>query len=115
MPAVVPDIVATSTFIDQTAAIGTTTLYTPPAAGLFRVSMYYMRQAGAGVNMNPTVAWTDRYAGHSYNGNNIQTGVAFMTCFDVQSEASQPITLACTITGSPTYSIYITIEHLADL
>lgn len=110
MPASVPNIVASGNFVNQMLHLARR-FYTPPAAsGLFRISAYYEKTGTGGVN--PSFGWTSDLVGAvSYNDGQLQAGSTFMGVFDVQSSAN-PITLSVGQSGSPTWSLYYTIEQL---
>ena len=111
MPSSVPNIVASGSYVNQTSALGTTALYTPTAAGLFRVSVFWEWTGGSGIN--PTVSWTSsRVGANSTNAGQIQASDTFMTVFTIQSAANQDISLSVAIFSTPTWSLYYTIEQL---
>lgn len=110
MPASVPNIVASGSYVSQTVALTTTALYTPAADGLFRISVFYEWSAGS---INPTFSWTSDLVGaNSTNAGQIQASNSFMTVFTVQGKATHALNLAVAIFSSPTWSLYYTIEQL---
>lgn len=105
MSSKVPNIVASQTFLDQTVALAATTIYTPSAAGIFRVSIN-ADWNGTG-SISTSVKWTDEW----FTRTNAQGGTWNLS-FLVRSVASQPITLTVTQSGSPTWTADIVIEDL---
>lgn len=113
-------IVATVQLTAQAANIVTTTIYTPAAAGLFRVSVYQICSvAGSAGTLATTVGWTDAAGAKSTSPaanvtldstSNGATGMTFI------STIAAAITFASTITGgtgSPKFNIYIVVEAMA--
>jgi len=92
--AIVPNIVATQSFIDRTTALGTTTVFTPSIAGLYRVSIYASAQGGSTVNV--TVGWTDDYISPTFVQSAAHAGASFL----IKSAASD------------TFSTYIIVESM---
>lgn len=109
MPSSVANIVATQSFVGQTVSLASTAIYTPAAAGLFRVNIY-VEKTGTG-NLNPVVTWTDDYSASSKGF----TGLPFeISTFTVRSAAASAISVAAPISsGTPTFSVYVVIEQLA--
>ncbi len=104
----------------QTGNISTTTIYTPPAAGLYRVSVYQIcKVAGSAGTLNSVIGWTDAVGAKTLSPAadvtltstaNGSTGNAFI------SATAAAITYATTITGgagSPQYDIHIVVEKLS--
>lgn len=120
MPAKVPEVVASVSLTNQSATIGTTTLYSPSTAGLFRINQYgSVKTNGDGFGFH--VNWTDT-AGNAIamtsfgivsapNGN-ISGSASTMI---IQADASTNITYsvpAISLTGADTYNLYIVVESL---
>lgn len=113
-------IAATVSLTGQTGNIGTTTIYTPPAAGLYRVSVYQIcTTAGSAGILNSVIGWTDNVGAKTLSPAadvtltstaNGATGTGFIRA------TAAAITYATTITGgagSPQYALYICVEKLA--
>ena len=103
----------------QTGNIATTTIYTPPAAGLYRVSVYQIcSTAGSAGTLNSVIGWTDIVGAKTISPAadvtltstaNGATGNAFINA------TAAAITYAATITGGaggPAYALYIVVEKL---
>jgi hypothetical protein len=129
-----PQIVAKAKLPHQTAAIATTTIFTPVQDGLYRLSVYatLLNTGTTGLNWNFNLGWTDDAGAESINallngydqipgqfgqfygfsGNPEQIGgpvIAF------EAKAGQPITYSVTQSGDPdgtSYSLYYTLERL---
>lgn len=112
-------VVATVQLTAQAASIGTTTIYTPSVAGLFRVNVYHIcSTAGGAGTLDTIISWNDGVSGKSYapantvtltSTNNGDTGMSFI------SSGASAITYASTITGgagSPKFDLYIVVEKL---
>lgn len=112
-------IVASVQLIGQTGNIATTTIYTPAAAGLFRVNVYQICSvAGTAGTLATTIGWTDAVGAKTIkpaadidlaSTANGATGMSFI------STTASAITYASAITGgtgSPQYAIYLVIEAL---
>lgn len=102
----------------QTAAIGTTTLYTPAASGVYRVSVYMVCTTTGTGTLSCTIAWSDDKQGQSSSpAGNIDlsvSGQASSGTLFIRSTATA-ITYATAIAGlagSPQYAIFITLERL---
>lgn len=113
-------IAATVSLTGQTGNIGTTTIYTPPAAGLYRVSVYQIcKVAGSAGTLNTVIGWSDAVGAKTLSPAadvtltstaNGATGAAFI------SSGASAITYATTITGgagSPQYNLYICVERIS--
>lgn len=113
-------IVATVSLTAQDAAIGATTIYTPAAAGTFRVNVYQIcHTAGAAGTLATTIGWTDPVTAKTIkpaadivldSTANGATGIAFIVT------TASAITYTTTITGgsgSPKYNLYIVVEALS--
>ena len=107
------------TLTGQTASIGATTMYTVPAAGLYRASVYQLcSKAGTGGTLDTTIAWTDITQAQSSTPaaqvdltgkGNGGTGSVF-----ISSEAAV-ITYATTVAGeagAPEYDLSIVLEKM---
>lgn len=111
-------IVAAAILTAQTANISATTLYTPAAAGLYRVSVYHVVTTAGGGTLTTAIIWTDdAQAQTTAPATNIDlanlgeaaTGTSF-----IRSTASA-IQYSATIagkTGNPQYALFIVVEKL---
>lgn len=111
-------IVASVQLTGQTADISTTTIYTPAAAGLFRVNVYMICTTAGTGTLSCTVGWSDVVGAKTISPAgtvdlastaNGSTGISFI------STTAAAITYATAIAGkagSPQYAIYITVEAL---
>jgi hypothetical protein len=118
----VPQIVAQVSLTGQTARITFTPIYTPPNAGLFRVTTYMIITTAVknnNVNLVPLIKWTDE-TGHSELDElqnlpvNARPPFATQTAtLTFEAAASQPIEYR--VGGGAqgvVYSLYITVEQL---
>lgn len=111
-------IVASVQLTAQTGDIGTTTIYTPAAAGLFRVNVYQICTTAGTGTLSCTIGWTDIVGAKTISPAgtvdlsstaNGATGMSFI------STGASAITYATAIAGkagSPAYAIYIVVEAL---
>ena len=112
-------LVKTVSLTGQTASIGATTLYTPAAAGLYRVSVYMVcSKAGSGGTLDCTIGFTDVTQAQSVSPasqvdltgkGNASQGDSFI------SSTAVAITYATTVAGeggAPEYDIHFTLERL---
>lgn len=110
-------VVAAVALTGQTASIGSTTLYTPAVAGLYRVSVYHFCSvAGSAGTLDTTIGWTDDVGATSANpagqislttAGNWASGMAFIR------SASGSITYSTTVAGAagnPQYGAYLVAE-----
>lgn len=109
----IPNEVASQSFTSQTTALAATTVFTPSAVGLFRVSMYTNAASNPGVTI--TVSWTDPVFGansvqfpqvSTINNSANNYGSAFLRVSansNIQVSASAP---------SVTYNLYVVVEQL---
>jgi hypothetical protein len=129
-----PQIVARAKLPHQTAAIPTTTMFTPIQDGLYRLSVYgtLLNTGTTGLTWNFNLGWTDDAGAESipglvsgydfnfgafgqfdgYSGNIAPIGGP-ATVFE--AKAGQPITYSVTAQGDPdgtAYSLYFTLERL---
>jgi len=112
-------IVATIALTDQGDDIGATTLYTPAASGMYRVSTYALTTtAGAGGTLDVTIGWTDdEQAQSSVVVNDMDLTVdktAAQNTLFIRSTAAA-ITYTTAIagkSGSPKYSLFIVVERV---
>lgn len=112
-------IVATVSLTGQAGNIGTTTLYTPAASGIYKISVYHLcTTAGSAGTLATTIGWTDdvqaqtvKPAGDiNLNGaGNAAAGIS-----PIRSTATA-ITYSAAIAGgagSPQYALFIVVERL---
>jgi hypothetical protein len=88
----------------QTGNIGTTTIYTPPSAGLFRGSVSIVKNSGTG-SATGTLGWTDGSGARSYGA----TDFFFDAIMEVNNQA---ITINVSVSGTVNYDVYVVIEQL---
>lgn len=113
-----PTVVNTVILTDQTGDITTTTLYLPPAAGLYRISVYHLCTTAGGGTLTTTIGWSDNAQAQTISpasnvdlsgAGNGATGSVFT------QNTAVAITYATAIagkTGSPKYLLAMTIERL---
>lgn len=111
----VPSVVASQSFLAKTASFAATTIYTPAAAGVYRVSVT-IAVNGTGT-ISSQLGWHDSYVSQIAALCNA-TGTTYQpdrSVVCIQVGASQAITLLGTASGGFTgsYDMYITIEQLA--
>lgn len=116
MPCQSTSIVASQTFSSQSSGLSATTVYTPSAAGLFRVSAY-MEASTTNCDGAPVVYWTDTYRSKNATLENLQfsSGVPVASGHIFWSAASQPIQVSTVFdvnSGSATYNLYVVVEQL---
>lgn len=113
-------VVATVALTAQAASIGTTTLYTPVAAGMYRVSVYHLvtTAATSSGTLNTTIGWTDDESAKTnlpaaQLDLTVDQSAASGTVFARATAAA--ITYSTTMAGedgSPKYSLFIVVERL---
>lgn len=103
----IPNIVYSNKWTGQTSAISSTTIFTPPAEGLYRITVGIVTTGTAGVS-TASVAVQPLGVGESNLAGDFPMGGAFVFV----GENGTPITFSTTVGGSPTYDLYITIEQL---
>ncbi len=111
-------IVETAQLIDQTSDIGTTTLFTPAGAGLFRINVYMICKVAGTGTLSCTCGWADAVGAKTIKPTadvdlsstaNGAVGTSFI------SSGASAITYATAIAGkagSPKYDLHIVIEAL---
>ena len=118
----------------QTASIGTTTLFTAPAAGLYQVCFYLVvTTAGTAGTVTATISWTDAAKAQTYTTNTVAMGVGSLgnyvtnvggsvapiangMPFYVQVANAAVISYATTVAaaaGTPKYDFYATVLRVA--
>lgn len=102
-------LVASGSILAQTSPLSGSTIYTPTAAGLFRVSLF--NEGTGGGTMALSVLFTDDTGSHvvSSPGTTLpQTFSAVVRC-----TAGNDIQVAADIfSGSPTFSLFYAVEQL---
>lgn len=113
----VPSIVAKQSWTAKNSALGSTTIYTPGSAGLFRMSAYLEIASGT-ASVNAFLAYTDDHhtpnstyyslgslvSGDYNNGGTVQA-YAFRS-------AASAISVSTNYSGTGTYDFYVVLEQL---
>lgn len=102
----------------QAAAINTTTLFTPSAAGLYRVSVYMNTTTTGTGSLSCTIGFSDEAGARTtspagtvdLSGLNASTGITFLS---TNTTAITYATAIAGLAGSPKYSLRIVLEQLA--
>lgn len=112
--------VATASLTGQDAAIGATTLFTPSAAGTYRVSVYQVcTKAGTGGTLATTIGWTDNAQAQTVKPavdvdltvlGEAASGVTFIQATAV---AITYTSTAVGIAGGAEFDLYLTLEQLS--
>ncbi|MGA9210460.1 MAG: hypothetical protein WB347_21880, partial [Terriglobales bacterium] len=108
---------------NETAAIAATTLFTPLVSGLFRVNIYMTITGGTctGGTINPNVTWNDENGAQSLA--EIGGPNTMLSCSGGYAQGSavihavpgapiQFLTTFNSVTGSPTYEAFVTMDRL---
>lgn len=112
-------IVANVQLTGQTGDIATTALYTPSAAGLFRISVYQICTTSGTGTLSCTVSWTDASGAKSTSPaatvdlSSTSNGATGMTFISTTASVINFATAIAGKVGSPQYAIYIVLEALA--
>jgi hypothetical protein len=110
-----PVIVAEQDFLNQTDWLPATTIFTPAADGLFRVSFYEEVTLGNPSNCfpSPTYAWVDASGQQSTNGGQQTFARSDST---IHAKANTPITITiapnCGTAAPAPYNLFVVIEQL---
>jgi hypothetical protein len=115
-----PQIVAKQSWLAQSAALAATTIFTPTADGLFRVSAYIEVSVGSNRGPSAQMTWTDDHAAQNNSGliGGVDTAGNWTINGNYATRAfratnGNPIKIATTINaGSGTYDLYVVIEQL---
>ena len=106
-------------YTEQTASIGSTTLYTPPAVGLYRVSVYQLcTKAGAGGTLDTTLAWTDDSGvqgitpASQVDLTSLGSGGTSSTFIRSIASAISFSTTVAGASGAPEYGLWISAERM---
>lgn len=103
----------------QTAAISTTTLYTPIATAFFRVSVYMIVTTTGTGTLSCTIGWTDSVGAKTISpAGNVDLSVASSGATGISFIVADPAaityeTAIAGLAGNPVYSLYIVLEQLA--
>lgn len=109
MSAQVPKIEASQSFLNQSADLAATTVFTPSVDGMYRVSAYVRSVSGTG-GAAARIGWTDE-AGTTSTGLNL-AGSPGQCTVPMKALAGTPITIQASIYSSCTYSLYVVVESL---
>jgi transcription elongation factor len=112
-------VVAKKSFLNQTGAIASTTLYTPTASGNYRVSIYSDTQNPPDLNaMCPHFVWTDDFnSGQTNDGpgclntNPLTFGQGILV-LHVKGGTTISVYTSTSYPEIPPYNLYVTIEKL---
>lgn len=106
----------------QTDAIGTTTIYTPQQAGLYRLSWYFRKTVadGAASSLTMTFGWSDLGAALTVAGaalttdatTAVQQGSVLLRA-DALSSLTFSVAYASTTPNRMQYDVGVTVEELA--
>lgn len=100
----------------QTGAIGSTTIFTPAASGLYRAT-YYVVVTGTGtsVNLVLNILSTDDAAARTQAASTVSCAATNFTqgVFTVRAFSTNPIQYNTTIAGTCTYSLFVALERLS--
>lgn len=102
----------------NTAAITTTSLLAnPPAIGVYKLTYYIVVTAtGTSTNVVATFGWTDPAAARTATASTVSCAATNTTSGSVvivPSGSTVAITYATSLTGTCTYSVYLTLERLS--
>lgn len=111
-----PNVVATKTFLNQTASLVLADVFTPTVAGLFRVSGY-LEESSGGVGLTAVVKWTDDNRAQTAGGVLTQMMASLQWSsgapVTLRSAANQSISVSVDIgTNTVTYSLYVVVEQM---
>jgi len=104
----IPNEVASRSFINQTGNIAATVLFTPSAAGLFRLSVY-INGSPVVSSVTVTFTWTDDVGAQSLA---LGFGGSFLQDVAMLRVASGSISVSASQSGGTTYSLFVTVEQL---
>lgn len=115
-----PQIVAKQSWLSQSSALAATTIYTPSADGLFRVSAYIEVSSGSTRAPSAQMTWTDDHAAQNNSGllggvdvaGNWTINGSFATRA-FRATSGNPIQISTSLSaGTGTYDLYVVIEQL---
>ena len=104
--------VASGSLTGQTGAIAAFTLFTPPAAGLFRLSVRgVFTTVGSISDFGVALSWTDESGA---NNGAVQYGTLPSPSYVIYSSASDPIQLSASVEPgfNSTYNLHWVLEQL---
>jgi hypothetical protein len=107
--------VAAANLTGQTAAIGSTTLFTPAASGLYRATYYIVvTTTGTSVNLVLNLLSTDDAAARTQAAATVSCAATNFTSgvFTIRSTAAA-IQYNTTMTGTCTYAVFVALERLS--
>lgn len=109
-----PAIVSSPNYLNQTAAIGTTTLFTPSVTGLYRINAFVEFDPTGGNNVSDVdLTYTDSF-GNSHGGaidNVTGGGLGGSAILYLSSSHSLQFHTGLTNGNSITYNLYFVIEQ----
>ncbi len=99
--------------VTKTASIGTTTIYTPPTAGEYRVAYYLFTEVAGAGNVSVAISWTDDIGGKSQApaAMNLTAGTFQANTYYIRA-GTAAISYTTTYAATGTYALYITLERL---
>ena len=109
-------IVAKQSFLNRTSSLTATTVYTPAASGLYRVSVYIETSSTAASAM-VTVLYTDDYRfqqptfAQSSSGQ-YQAGGAMSPVASIRATSGNPIQVSAGFSGTGHFDVYVVVEQL---
>jgi hypothetical protein len=112
-------IVAKQSWTGRSSALGSTTIYTPSASGLFRVSAYLEVASGSITSVNAFLAYTDDHhtpnatyygLGSLVSGDYNNSGTVQAYAF--RAAASAAISVSTNYSGTGSYDFYVVLEQL---
>ena len=109
----VPQIVYTNSWVGQTTALSGVSLFTPTTTGLFRITVYIEQTTSPSGAVNGKFTWADSTGSQSspmFNSGN--ANIYSSTTIVAYATTSTAISLTTTISGSPSYNLYVEIEAL---
>ena len=111
-------VIMTIPLTGQTGDISTTTIYTPVAAGLFKINVYMICTVAGGGTLTCTIGWTDIVGAKTLepaSGVDLSSTANGAVGTSFISSGASAITYATAIavkTGSPQYALYLVLEQL---
>lgn len=121
MPFCAPQLVYSNSWLNQSSAIASANIFTPPSAGIFRITVLVSADSDAGpspaveVDIFVTDAVgqvRDLSTAALPAGSGGSASIAFSFSLDNTSTADLS-TVVSGFSGTPNYNVYITIEQLA--
>jgi|SRR5580765_3427661 len=105
----VPVIVAKQSFLGQSGTLSSTTLFTPEAAGDYRISIILSSNDSS---VQPVISWTDENGARSetLNINSQNSMYTRHATYLLHSAASSAISVS--ESGATTHDLFITVEEL---